>query len=178
MDNQQLQEYVRAQLGAGNTKDAIQRSLLSSGWTQPDIDTAFGAVAGDPGKTITVGRISKIILRDIGIAIVALVILGIPSYFIMFSKTHSNTATIATNANLIQRDLSLYKAINKSFPISLDQLSSSQLDPAVDKNTTSGFSYQVEQGGKDYKLCSSAGGKNACATASTAIDGTTNLFQL
>jgi len=189
MTNPQLLDYVHQQQAMGNSKEVIQKSLAASGWSQPDIDEAFATVATKvTQKRSVIGQILHGIWRAIEILVVLVILGGFVIGGYVFNKVHNDVSSgqgspsengflTSINATIVQAGLEIYKQQNNSYPATLDVLAPKYIASVPnDPTTNQPFSYQVAQGGMDYKLCSTMNGQPTCATASTTLDGTPNKY--
>lgn len=185
MDNQQFLDYIRQQLALGTTKENLQKYLSTSGWLQQDIDEAFAAVSSQSlvKERSVVGKVLHFIWRAIEVFIVLVLLLGGGLILYIFSGIHKDVSTgqatdsekeflISINSRVAQGALEIYKSQNRVYPVSLNELSPTYIATVpINPVTNQPFQYQVEQGGMNYQLCTEMNGQNACANASTTIDG-------
>ncbi len=184
MHTPQLLDYIRQQMAMGAAKENIQKNLMTSGWSQPDIDSAFSAVASEPVKKR--GVISQIlhgIFYALGILFLLMIIGGgvLAVYVLNHTKNNIQNGSASesekglftsVNATLIQGGLLSFDAANKKYPDTLDELVPKYIQEIpTDPATNEPFRYMVMDGAAGYILCTTKNGQDACATASTTIDG-------
>jgi hypothetical protein len=185
MSHQKLLDYIRHQTAMGTKREDIQRFLVSSGWTQPDMDAAFAAVASEPvRKRSIIARIFRGIFWALGIIVLLAMIGGsFLAYYVLNqakSNIESGRATesekslyASINSVLIQGALVGFNAKNKKYPTSLDELVPKYIkELPTDPSTNLPFRYLITEGAAGYNLCTVKNGQDVCATASTTIDGT------
>jgi len=184
MHTPQLLDYIRQQTAMGSTKENIQKSLTASGWSQPDIDAAFAAVASEPVKKRgIVSQILRGIFYTLGILFLLMMIGGgiLAVHVLNHTKSNIENGTASEsekgfytsiNAALIQGALLGFNATNKTYPNTLDELIPKYIQEIPNVPTTNQpFRYTVVDGGAGYTLCTTKNGQDACATASTSVDG-------
>ena len=184
MSTPQLLDYIRQQTAMGTTKENIQKFLVASGWSQPDIDAAFSSVATEPVKKRgVIGQIFRGIFWALGIIFLLMMIGGgiLAVYFLNHTKSNidSGQATesekgffTSINAALIQGGLVAFNMENKKYPVSLDELVPRYiLEIPTDPATNQSYRYSLTEAGVGYNLCTIKNGQDICATASTTIDG-------
>lgn len=184
MTDSKLLDYVRQQLAMGTTKENLQKSLAASGWSQPDIDTAFSTVVSEPVKKRGIIRqIFRGIFWALGILFLLMMIGGGILAVYVLNQTKSNIDSgqatesekdffTSINAALIQGGLLAFNMENKKYPNSLDELMPRYIQSIpVDTATNQPYRYSPVGGGVGYNLCTIKNGQDICATASTTIDG-------
>ena len=118
---EQLSSYIKANLAKGISKEAIESSLLQSGWTKDQIEQAFLSPDSQPesqlGQTQTTvsGSIvnektgfSKKLLWVVILLLFTLPLTGVAVFaFIQFKKLESNQPVSSNNSGATNRTLTL-----------------------------------------------------------------------
>ena len=171
-------------MAIGTAKENIKKSLAASGWAQPDIQAAFSTVVSEPVKKRgVVSQILHGIFYAFGILFLLMMIgAGVLTVYVLNhikSNIENGTATdsqkslyTSINAALIQGGLLSFNVANKKYPDSLQELVPQYIQEIpTDPATGQPFLYTVMDSGAWYTLCTIKNGQDACATASTIIDG-------
>jgi len=113
MINDQILSYVRQQLQAGASKENISASLVSSGWSQQDVNDIFTQIgAPTPAGSVPVPPVKRSPILTWGVVIVAVIVIVGPALYRVYQAYQAHQQLqqqIAITEEQLQQD---QKAMN------------------------------------------------------------------